>query len=37
MLPLPQWGWDTQTAQWSYIEGKAGAEIFNLGGKWPDE
>jgi len=37
MLPLPQWVWDTPTSQWRYIEGKTGAVIFNLSGKWPDE
>ncbi len=36
-LPISQRIWDRQTSQWSFIEGKTGAEIFFLDEKWPDE
>ncbi len=36
-LPLSQRIWDRKTSQWSFIEGKTGAEIFHLDEKWPDE
>jgi len=36
-LPLSQWVWDRQISQWSFIEGKTGAEIFHIDWKWPDE
>jgi hypothetical protein len=36
-LSVSQRIWDTRTSQWSFIEGKTGAEIFHLDEKWPDE